>query len=145
MPTIHRFLQAGSPAVAVVPEQHFEPSAADAIPYDRALQIQDRQPHRRVVVFRAPCDPAIYGEGKADFYLRCMVCGWWSLPFVEPPPIKELRCRACAERLAGEMSFAGMVASARWGLYVSSVVEGQPQLHQPETGVAFGELLTEKR
>lgn len=109
----------------MAPKQFLQAGSGVAIPLDRTGEFDrrvDDRLTRRLIVFAAPRDPAIYGANVHDFYIRCS-CGWWSLPYVAMPPPREIRCKACAERESGVDNFTLFMTSAQWGCYPVKEIE----------------------
>lgn len=108
----------------MAPKQFLQPGSGRTVPLHRAVQLDGRSPDqgqsRSVVIYAVPRDPAIYGAGVHDYYVRCGVqgCGAWSLPFVWMPEGAELRCKVCAERQSAAENFNLFVTDARFGCHV---------------------------
>lgn len=105
--------------------QILQSHAGASIPHDGARQLNrgfaDGADRLRVAIYAVPRDPAIYGAGVNDFYVRCMVagCGAWSSPFTWMPMLDaDLRCRVCAERQAAAQNFKVFVTGARFGCHI---------------------------
>lgn len=108
-----------------VPQQFLQAGSCRAIPLDRAVQLdgsREDRGGRRLIVFAAPRDPKVYGATVQDYYVRCS-CGWWSLPFIQMPTPREIRCASCAEIEAGVENFKLFIESSRFGCHPVKEVE----------------------
>lgn len=114
-------------------DQVLQSDAGGAVPHDGARQFNrgfaDHGGSLRVVIYAVPRDPAIYGSGVHDYYVRCLVagCGAWSSSFTWQPSGADLRCRVCAERQTAAENFKVFVTGARFGCHIVKEVE----LHEP--------------